>query len=158
MILKDVAGVIYSSKTVDRKKNHNFLFHRNQQIGGAIKRELVNVLRRGPITYFSINFSQHESFYDFYNENVVNNFLNSVKDVFVLAYFELKNYQRTETVDLENTKVWLTDVFTGRFLNDFIENSIEKEILKRVTINGSTGSSWLFQRFNKLQLIVTDKN
>ena len=53
---------------------------------------------------------------------------------------------------------WKLRVRCNPDLNDFIENSIEKEILKRVTINGSTGSSWLFQRFNKLQLIVTDKN
>ena len=32
------------------------------------------------------------------------------------------------------------------------------DILKRVTINGSTGSRWLFKRFNKLQVIVTDKS
>ena len=33
-----------------------------------------------------------------------------------------------------------------------------KYILKRIIINGSTGSSWLFKRFNKLQIIVTDKS
>ena len=49
-----------------------------------------------------------------YNEIALNNF---VKDVFVRAtrgnkynfqvYIQLKNYQHTEAVDLENTKVWL---------------------------------------------------
>ena len=76
----------------------------------------------------------------------------------IQASFELKRYQRTETVSLESLKVWLTDVFTVRFLNDFIKNSIKKEILKRVIINGSTCSSWLFQRLSKLKLIVTDKS
>ena len=126
------------------KKKHNFLFHRNQQIGGAIKRELVNVLRRGPITYFSINFSQHESFYDFYNENVVNNFLNSVKDVFVLAYFELKNYQRTETVDLENTKVWLTHVFTNQRFVIRQNPSLFSLISFRFTLETSSNYNKLF--------------
>ena len=91
------------------------MFHRNQQIGGAINSGPVNIIRRGTITYFSINFSQHERFNNFHNENFVDNFLSSVKDVFVpatrgneykiQAYFELKNYHRTETVDLGNTKV-----------------------------------------------------
>ena len=35
---------------------------------------------------------------------------------------------------------------------------MKKGILKRVIINGSTGSNWLFKRFNKLQVIVTDNN
>ena len=30
--------------------------------------------------------------------------------------------------------------------------------MKRIIINGSTGSSWLFQGFNKLQINVTDKS
>ena len=29
--------------------------------------------------------------------------------------------------------------------------------MKRVIINGRTGSSWLFSRLNKLQIIVTNK-
>ena len=35
---------------------------------------------------------------------------------------------------------------------------MKKDILKRVIINGSTGSSWLLKRSNKLQVIVTDKS
>ena len=37
------------------------------------------------------------------------------------------------------------------------ERERERETLKTVIINGSPGSSWLFQRFNKFQLTVTDK-
>ena len=44
-------------KNCRQKKSHNFLFHRHQQTGGAINQQLpVNVLKRGPITYYSINF------------------------------------------------------------------------------------------------------
>ena len=67
------------------EKKINFLYSRNQQIGGAINCGPINILRGGPRTYFSINFSQHERFYEFYNEDVVDNFLNSVEDIFVLA-------------------------------------------------------------------------
>ena len=104
-------------------------------------------------------------------------FFNSVKDLFVSGkdckiqgYFESKNYQQTELVELENTRDWLTNVFVGRYFNEvykcicwryfneFIRGEMTKFILKRIIINGSTGSSWLFKRFNKLQIIVTDKS
>ena len=143
------------------------MFHRHQQTGGAISQQLpVNVLKRRPITYYSINFYQHDNFYDFYDEKIVDRFFNSVKELFVSnskelkmqGYFELKNYQQTEPAELENTRVWLTNVFTGRYFNDIVRNETKKDILNRVIINGSTGSSWLFKRFNKLQVIVIDKS
>ena len=34
---------------------------------------------------------------------------------------------------------------------------MKKDILERVIINGSMGSSWIFKQFIKLQVIVTDK-
>ena len=74
------------------------------------------------------------------------------------GYFELKNYQRTEPVELETTRVWLTNVFVGRYFNEFIRNEMKKDILIRVIINGLTGSSWLFKRSNKLQVNVTDNS
>ena len=80
--------------------------------------------------------------------------------------FELKNYQQTEPVELENTRVWLANVFigryfsvfVGRYLNEFIKSEMKKDILKRVIINESMGSSWLFKHFNKFQVNVTDKS
>ena len=76
----------------------------------------------------------------------------------IQAYFELKNYQRTEFVDVENTRVWLTNVFSGRFFNDFIRNAMKEDILKRIIVNGSSGSSWLFKKTDKPLVIVTDKS
>ena len=51
----------------------------------------------------------------------------------------------------------LTNVYHGQHFNQYIRGRIKKDILKRVIVNGSTGSSWIFKRFNKLQIIVTDK-
>ena len=70
------------------------------------------------------------------------------------GYFELK----TEPVELENTRFWLTNVFVGKYFNKFIRNEMKKDILKRVIINGSARSSWLFKCFNKLQVNVTDNS
>lgn len=126
-------------KNCRQKKPHNFLLHRYQQTGGSLNQGPVNVLRRRPINCYSNHFQQHNAFYDFYNESVVESvvdkFFNSVKNIFVnvkkgkdykiQSYFEPKNYQQTEVVDLENTKVWLTKVYTGTFFNDFIRNSMK---------------------------------
>ena len=60
-------------------------------------------------------------------------------------------------VELGNIRVWLTNVFIGRFFNDFVRGSMKEVILKRVIINRSTGSCLLFKRFKKLQVIVTTK-
>lgn len=70
---------------------------------------------------------------------------------------EFKNYQQTEIVELENARIRLTNVFVGKHFNEFIRDEMKKYILKRVTLNGSTGSSCLFKQFNKLQVIATDK-
>ena len=62
-----------------------FLFHygTKQQIGGARISDLpLNIVKRGPITYYSINFDQHKSFYDFLSSDLVETFLNSVYQVF----------------------------------------------------------------------------
>ena len=84
------------------KKNHNFFFH-NQQKGGSRNQHFpLNVLKRDPITYFSISFQQHKDFCDFHDEKIVDQIFDSIFERFVARgdfkmklYVELKNYQRT---------------------------------------------------------------
>ena len=66
-------------------------------------------------SFFHLIFCQ-----DNYDKKIVNNFSNSVyerfvsgKDFKILGYVEIINYQQTEIVNLENTRVWLTNVFQG---------------------------------------------
>lgn len=152
-------------KTFMERKNHNFLFHYKQK-GGSRNRLPINTLRRGHIICYSINYQQHKDLYDFYDEKIVDQFLDSVKEVFnsasckeykIQGYFELRNFQQTEAVELENRRVWLTNIYLGKYFNDFIRGEIKSEILKRVIINDATGSSWRFRRFNRLQINATDK-
>ena len=42
----------------------------------------VNILRRGSIKYFSINNDQHKNFYNVFEEQIVDDFLNSVYGIF----------------------------------------------------------------------------
>ena len=54
----------------------------NKQIGGNRSQRTstlpINVLNRGPITHYSINFSQNKNFYGFFNSGIVDAFLESV--------------------------------------------------------------------------------
>ena len=38
----------------------------------------VSVVTRGPVTYLSINYNDHKNFYDFFQEDVVDDFLQGV--------------------------------------------------------------------------------
>ena len=55
-----------------------FLFHYGERQMGGRRPELstlpLNVLKRGRITYYSINFEQHKNFYDFFNSSMVDVF------------------------------------------------------------------------------------
>ena len=144
-----------------QKKNHNFIFHREQQVGGSTNQQLLlNILRRGVITYFSINYYQHRTFYDFFDsEKIVDSFLNTLqrssvpnKKVKSQGYIELINYEQAELIELESKRVWVTDVFTGKYFNQYIRAEIRTNFLKKVIINGATGSSWHFKRFEKISL------
>ena len=72
------------------------------------------------------------------------------------AYIELVNYLPSEIIELESKRVWLTDVFTGRYFNQYINGEMKSNFLKRVIVNGATGSSWQFKRFDRILVIVTD--
>ena len=126
----------------------------------------LNILRRGVISYFSINYFQHKYFYNFFDgEKVVDRFLSRFersltpdKEVKFQGYDELINYQLSETIELESERVWLTDLFAGKYFNEYIRGEIRKNFLKRVIINGITGSSWQFKSFEKISKILTDLN
>ena len=65
----------------NQKKKHVFLRHYRspnlQQVGGS-RNTYLNILRRGKIIEFSINFEQHKNHYNFFNAQVVPRFLDVV--------------------------------------------------------------------------------
>ena len=120
----------------------------------------LNILRRLPLTYYSINFEQHKIFYDFFSTGVVDVFLQNVYQVFqhkkenkIQTYVEIINQQRGEIV-LENKGVWLTDVYHARYFNDFVRGELCDQIIKRVIGNDEAGSSCYFKRFERLSVNV----
>ena len=141
------------------------LFHygSKQQIGGRgprVSELLLNILKRGSITYYSISFDQHKNFYDFFSSDPVETFLNSLYQVFrpnkeckFQGYSEIVNQQKGETF-LGDKTVWLTNVHHSKYLNNFVRGELNDEISKSVIVNGQTGSSWHFKRFDRLNVIV----
>ena len=115
------------------------------------------------ITYYSINYFEHKNFYDFFDlEKIVEDFLSAFERPFtstkknkVQGYIKLINYQPSEIIELESKRVWLIDVFTFRFFNKYVNGEIRSNFLKRVIVNGNSGSSWKFKRFERLSIIVT---
>ena len=144
-----------------------FLFHYGQhqlQLGGrrqGLSALPLNVLKRGPITYYSSNFTQHKNFYDCFNSSAVDVFLNSVYETFrpdnkeskFQGYDEIVNQQRRELI-LEDKRVWLTNSYNSKHFNDFVWGEIRDEITKRIITNSQTGSSWYFKQFQRLTVIV----
>ena len=117
-----------------------------------IVRQGARINQQQPVNI--INYPQYKNFYGFFDEKIVETFFNSVRNVFVTdgrdefkmqGYAEIKNYQQTEIVELENIMVWLTNAFIGRYFNNFVRGSMKEDILKRAIINGSACSSWLFK-------------
>lgn len=108
----------------------------------------INIFKRGPIKYFSINYNQHKNFYNFLGEQIVDDFLDSVHSRFVSdgeyklrGYAEIINRQQGDFLIAQSTRVWLTNTYTGRYFNNFVKNSVKREIVKRIIFNGLTGSS-----------------
>ena len=46
------------------------------------------------------------------------------------------------------------NVYEGVYFNDFIKSNLAQDILKRVVMNGMTGSSWRFKMFDRICLAV----
>ena len=124
-IQRDVTSAKCNLKTAD-KKNYSFLVHREPQVGGSSNQYLpLNILKRGVITYYSINYFQQINFNDFFNaEKLVDNFLNTSERSFVSSNkkvkmqrcIELTNYQPSEIIELESEWDWLTDSLLGDIL------------------------------------------
>ena len=63
-----------------------FYYGKHRQIGGNRAQRTsalwINILNRGPITHYPINFTQHKNFYDFFSSGIVDAFLDSVYEIY----------------------------------------------------------------------------
>ena len=146
--------------TSEYKKSHNFLKHCKDGKDLAFEEKPISIVEIGSnIKKYEIKFSEHSSFYDFFNsEKIVDEFLSNVRrkikrsneyflirGSFSIEHFQpvLDNYNEP----LKNTRYWSTEPIETKSFNDFVYFNIRESILKRVINNGLTGSSWRFNRF-----------
>ena len=149
------------------KKNHEFIDYYHQVGGETRYRPITNEYYHAWTNYtIQIDFNQHKNFYDFFDESIINDFLTNVYEHFVpdaeqykiMGYAEIINYQPGE-VEIKSTRMWLTNVYTATHFIIYVRDEIGKQMILKITIlNGETGSSWIFKRFNRLQVIFTSKN
>ena len=58
--------------------------------------------------------------------------------------FTILNQQpalRDGFAEITDSRIWQTNVYEGIYFNDFIKSNLANDILKRVIVNGMSGSS-----------------
>ena len=69
------------------------------------------------------------------------------------CFFTIVNRQpapRDGFAKITYSRIWQTNVYDGVFFNVFIKSNLANDILKRVIMNGMSGSSWRFKRFDRI--------
>lgn len=60
-----------------------------------------------------------------------------------MGYAKIINYQPNKVVDAKSTRIWLTNVYIATNFSSYVRGEIGNQILKRIIVNGETGSSCL---------------
>ena len=61
-------------------------------------------------------------------------------------------------IEIEDFRTWTRAVYDGVHFNDYIKFRLVSDIKKRIIINGLTGSSWRFKRFDRLSFSVNNSD
>ena len=56
--------------------------------------------------------------------------------------------------EITDSRIWQLNVYDGVYFDDFIKSNLAKDILKRVIMNGMSGSSWRFKKFDGICITV----
>ena len=158
----------YLCKNRRDEKNHNFLFHYQQGGWQPTEDKPIKIVKLDEdLQRFCINFNEHSHYYDFFDfQSIASRFLTVFENNFVprngvvslfKCSFTIINCQpppRVGPVDILDGPVWQTDVYKGIYFNDFVKLNLVNDIHKRVIINGMTGNSWRFRRFDRVCITV----
>lgn len=131
-----------------------------------------NLKNRWKFDNVFFSFSKHSYSYNFYNlDNIIENFLNllslkfsprsTLEKVKIKATFSIVNFQPKKQngfVEMTGSRIWSTDVYECVYFNKFVRKNIERDIKRRIIINGQTGSSWQFKRFSQITIHVILNN
>ena len=130
---------------------------------GSGQRALLNILRRGKIVEFSINFEQHRDHYNFFDDDIVPRFLDVVHKNFVPepntkykfhGFFEILNWRGLPNESHPTARSWFTNVYRFSHFNGFVRQKMKEQMQNKIINNGHSRSSWHFFRFESLKVIV----
>ena len=149
--------------TEDSKIKHDFLKHYDDGQNVPFEDKPVEIKKTGSITSYEISVNKYRDYYNFENaEQVVGDFLRNVRsrfqpkgEVLIKCGFLIENIQPPVQENLRaivNTRYWTAEPFKTRYFNNDIFYGLRENILKRVIVNGMSGSSWRFRRFIYLNL------
>ena len=82
---------------------------------------------------------------------------NGEKNLIFRCSFVIINYQPPAFdcgVPIYDSRFWSTKIFEGFYFNEFVKFPLIQKIRKRITIDGETGSSWRFSRFQSISISV----
>ena len=153
--------------THQEKKNHVCFIHYHRlplQVGGSRRASCLNILRRGEIIDFSINFEQYQNHYNFFAFDIVPVFLDVVYRNFVpkvnvkykfQGFIELLNWKGIQNERYPTPSSWFTKVYRFKTFNRLVRQELKEDMQNKVINNGYSGSSWRFHRFQSLKVLVT---
>ena len=79
----------------------------------------LNINGGGNTRYFSTNFTQHDRYYDFFNENIVADFLKTVDEHFV--------------PDGGKKKSWYSETYSSKYFSSYVKSEIGHQIFRKIT-------------------------
>ena len=117
------------------------------------------------MSHHSISFDDNSDSYNLYDPD---NTVKSLLDLFSITFvperkvqikctFSMPNYQPQPEegfVKVTGIRICSTDGYTCVFFYDFVKQIVERDIRRRIIMNGQTGSSWRFKRFNHFKIHV----
>ena len=81
----------------------------------------------------------------------------TLEKVKIKATFSTVNFQPQKQngfVEITDSRIWSADVYECVYFSNFVRNNIERDIKRRIIINGQTGRNWQFERFNQITIHV----
>ena len=140
------------------KVKHDIFKHFDDGKSIPFEDKPLEIIRTNNITKYEISVNKYSDYYNFKDaEQVVDDFLRNVCSrfkpkgkVLLKCGFLIENIQQSvqeNLIPIINTRYWTTELFKATYFNDYIFHTLRENILKRVIVNGMSGSSWRFRRF-----------
>ena len=123
---------------------HNFLNHYQQ--GDRLVTEfkpMTEIRYDENLEKYSINIDEHGKYYNFENSGELIN-------EFMTVFERIPRFQDSRT--------WTTAVYDSAYFNGYVKFRLVSDIKKRIIINGLTGSSCRFKRFDRLSISVNNSD